>query len=45
MLMTNSVAGPTASTEVKDKNLEEYNKEIQVKNWDEKEPVQKSRKG
>ncbi len=33
------------SVEVRDENLKQDGKKIQVDNWDEKESVQKSRKG
>ncbi len=42
MLKTTLVAGLTTSVEIKDENLEQDGKRIQLKNWDEKELVKKS---
>ncbi len=44
MLKTTSTAGPATLAEVRDENLKQDDKKIQIENWDEKELVQKSRK-
>ena len=45
VLKTTSATGLAASVEIKDGNLEKNGQEVQVKDQNEKEPTQKSRKG